>query len=360
MMHVHEQDEVTVREIPAARWAAIGWLVLLLVGLATVGWEWRMRSLGLQAGDLGDDRSHWTVERRRIEAGDHDQVVIFGSSRILFDTDLDVWEEMTGRRPIQLALVGTNPRPFLARFAEESAFSGLVVVGVTPDLYFMDRTSFIPQYEDLADFWHEESPAQRFGHQVELRLSRYFAFLDEAYRLAPLIERIDVPDRPDVRRPFLEVWKLPETSADRQHRMWPRLETDRRLQDHARLVWGPFDGTGPGPESVERAIRETQKAVEKIRASGGDVVFVRAPSASLYYENERHFAPRAKTWDPLLDETGAFGIHFEDYPEMQNLEVPEWSHLSQESATRFSRAYVSVLVREFPWLRTDPPAEPGS
>ena len=128
----HEQDDMTVRVTPAARWPAIGWLVLVLVVAATAAWEWRMRGLGLRAGDLDDGVSHWAVERRKLAAGDHDGVVIFGSSRILFDTDLDVWEEMTGRRPIQLALPGTNPRPFLVRFAEESDFDGLVVVGVTP------------------------------------------------------------------------------------------------------------------------------------------------------------------------------------------------------------------------------------
>ncbi|HEX9706157.1 MAG TPA: hypothetical protein VGA24_00830 [Steroidobacteraceae bacterium] len=358
MKHVHEQDEVTVRRIPATRFAAIGWLVLVLVIAAMAAWEWRMRTLGLRAGDLDDSKWHWAVERRRLESGDHDGVVIVGSSRILFDTDLDVWEEMTGRRPLQLALVGTNPRPVLLRLAEESSFSGLVVVGVTPDLYFMERFSYLPQYEEILDFWEQESPSERVGHRIGLFLSRHIAFLDEAYRLAPLIERIDIPDPVGVRRPYLEVWKLAETSADRQHRLWPRLETDLRLRDHARLVWGPFDGSGPAPETVTRAIAESRQAVETIRARGGEVVFIRAPSAGLYYENEQHFAPRARTWDRLLAETSAFGIHFEDYPEMRNLEVPEWSHLSRESATRFSRAYVEALERKMPWLRKDISTEP--
>ena len=31
MAHHHEQDDVTVREIPSTRFGAIGWLVLVLV-----------------------------------------------------------------------------------------------------------------------------------------------------------------------------------------------------------------------------------------------------------------------------------------------------------------------------------------
>lgn len=354
----HEQDDMTIRQVPAVRWGAIGWLVLVIVVAAVAAWELKMRSLGLRAGDLDDSKWHWAVERRKLESGDHDGIVIIGSSRILFDTDLDVWEELTGRRPLQLALVGTNPRPVLIRLAQETEFNGLVVVGVTPDLYFLDSFSYIPQYEGMLDFWQKESPSERVGHQIGLALSQHLAFLDEAYRLAPLIERIDIPDRPGLRRPYLDVWKLAEHSADRQTRMWPRLVTDQGLRDHARLVWGPFNGQGSEAKSVERAIEESRVAAETIRARGGDVVFVRAPSAGLYLEHEQLGWPRASTWGRLLAETGAFGIHFEDYPEMQGLEVPEWSHLSAASATRFTRAYVGILRERYVGLRSGPVTHP--
>ncbi len=356
----HEQDDMTVRVTPAARWPAIGWLVLLLVVAATAAWEWRMRSLGLRSGDLDDGPSHWAVERRKLESGQHDDVVIFGSSRILYDTDLDVWDDMTGRRPIQLALPGTNPRPFLVRFAEESDFAGLIVVDVTPESYFSSFVSALPQFQNILDTWREESPSRRFGHQVGLWLSRHLAFLEDTYRLAALIERIDIPNRPGVRGPYLEVWKLNETFDDRQTRMWPRLEADERLRAHAMKVWMTRDRGKLSDELVMRAIEESKEAVRKVRARGGEVVFVRPPSAGAYYDREARNAPRDATWDRLLRETGSFGIHFEDYPEMQGLDLPELSHLSRESATRFTRAYVEVLRERYVWLRTLPEAEPAA
>jgi hypothetical protein len=355
----HEQDDMTVRRIPATRFVAIGWLVFVLIILATAAWEWKMRSLGLHAGDLGDGVLYWTVERRKLAAGDHDGVVIFGSSRILFDTDLDVWEEMTGRRPIQLAMVGTNPRPFLKRFAEDSDFDGLVVVGVTPDIFFSDFQSAFPEYLGLNDLWRAESPSKRFGHQVGLILQRYFAFLDDNYALGSLVERVNIPDREGVRGPYLDVWKLSEAFPGRQYRMWPRLETDRRLQDHAIKVWMGRDRGGPDADTLTRAIDDARRSVEKIRAHGGDVIFVRSPSAGAYYARELRNSPRDKTWDRLLRETAAFGIHFEDYPEMQGLESPELSHLSRESATRFTRAYVGVLRERYVGLRPGAVLKPG-
>lgn len=360
MQHVHEQDEVTVRKLPVLPYARIGWLVLVLVAAATASWEWRMRTLGLRAGDLDDGAAHWVAERRRVEQGDHDGVVILGSSRILFDTDLDVWEEMTGRRPIQLALPGTSPRRFLQRFAEESSFAGLVIVGITPGAYFSQFTTAFPEYLEANDSWREQSPSVRFGHEIGLLLSGYLAFLDDNYRLGTLIERIDLPDRKGVNRPFMNVWKLSESSAERQTRMWPRLESDRRLLDHAQRVWIMLDRGAPDDELLARIVAETRRDIEKIRRRGGEVVFVRAPSSGPLLEREDRNTPRAATWDRLLRETGSFGIHFEDHAGMRGLDVPEWSHLSRDSATRFTRAYVDVLLREgYVRLRTPPEAEPA-
>lgn len=346
-------DEVTKREVPPVRWSAIGWLVLALVVAGVGAWEWKMRDLGLRAGDLGDSKSHWAVERRKVAAGRHDNVVIIGSSRILFDTNLDVWEQITGLRPIQLALPGTNPRPHLKDLAENSDFAGLIVVGVTPDIFFTDWPG-IPLFAGLIDFWRDESPSSRIGHRIGMALERRVAFLDEGYRLGVLVDRAaPLRDREGVRGPVRDVWKIEETRNDRQTMLWHRILTDDRLREHARWVWGPFNGEPRlEDEVVARACKEAKRHVEMIRARGGEVVFVRAPSAGLYLESERQGQPRASSWDRLLRETGAYGIHFEDYPDMQNLEVPEWSHLSPESQLRFTGAYVSMLARDVPWLKS--------
>ncbi len=349
-------DEVTTRVVPAARWPAIAWLVLALVVAGVAAWEWKMRTLGLEAGDLDDSKSHWTVERRKLAAGQHDDVVIIGSSRILFDTDLAAWEEVTGRRPIQLALPGTNPRPHLKDLADNSDFAGLIVIDMTPDLFFTDWPG-IPEFAGLTEYWQDESPSQRFGHLVGLEFQRHFAFLDGSYRLGTLIDRLPVRDREGVRGPVRDVWKVWQSSDDRQTALWERLVTDERLREHARWVWGPFTGEPVEQELIDRVIEDVRLDIEKIRARGGEVVIVRCPSAGLYYESEQWSAPRAKTWDPLIAKTGAFGVHFEDYPEMRDLDVPEWSHVSPADSPAFTRAYVRALADELPWLVRAPQGE---
>lgn len=195
-----------------------------------------MRTLGLTTRDLDDSRSHWTVERRKVGGAEDDGVVIIGSSRILWDTNLDVWEEITGRRPIQLALPGTNPRQFLEEFANDPSFDGFLVVGVTPDIYFGDWPG-IPQFSGLTKFWHDESPSQRFGHRVGMLLQPRLAFLDGAYALGTLVDRLPVKDREGVRGPVRDVWKIWDVGPDRQYALWSRIQTDERLREHARWVW---------------------------------------------------------------------------------------------------------------------------
>lgn len=355
-------ENVTVREIPKARLAAMGWMVFVLVTAGMIGWELEMRSLGLVAGDLDDSKAHWAVERRKIASGDHDGVAILGGSRILFGTDFNAWQELTGRRPVQLALPGNSGLQFLADLADHSKFAGLVVIDFTPEQFFREGPGPL-EFEGTLDYWKEQGPAERFGHQVGKFLSRHLAFLEDQYSLGSLINQVEIQDRRGVLGPYLRPWKLSEAYDDRQHFMWPQIELNERLRSHAIQVWlsGPASKRPPPTdESIARICAAVRDAVATIRARGGDVAFIRFPSAGPYYEREQMKAPRKRTWDRLLRESGTFGIHFEDYSEMQGLDLPELSHLSRESATRFTRAYVEVLVRELPWLRREQPPEAGA
>jgi hypothetical protein len=84
-----------------------------------------------------------------------------------------------------------------------------------------------------------------------------------------------------------------------------------------------------------------------LRARGVQVLFVRPPTAGRYLEFDDKVFPRAKTWDVLLARTGAPGIHFEDYPELQGLELPEWSHLKTTDAQRFTAALYRIIARDY-------------
>jgi D-alanyl-lipoteichoic acid acyltransferase DltB (MBOAT superfamily) len=48
----------------------------------------------------------------------------------------------------------------------------------------------------------------------------------------------------------------------------------------------------------------------------------------------------------LLAASGAPGIHFEDYPELQGYQLPDWSHMTHSEAERFTAALYGVVMRD--------------
>jgi hypothetical protein len=96
-------------------------------------------------------------------------------------------------------------------------------------------------------------------------------------------------------------------------------------------------------DAIEKRFGDTIAAVEKLRARGGKVVFVRLPVSGGLKALEDRTTPRDQTWDPLLQGTGAPGIYFEDFPELAAFHCPEWSHLSAGDSVEFSKRLVPHL-----------------
>jgi hypothetical protein len=336
------------RPIPFVSWTRMVLLTSYILFVLLVAWEFEMRRMGLQPGDLDDGRGYWAVERRKVDSGPRDSVVIVGDSRILFDTDLAAWQRLTGRRPIQLALMGGNAQPILHDLANDEHFAGLLVIGTAEFSYFADPG---PPPEVIR-YKNSESPSQRSGIHLYRTLSRYCAFLDSNYTLFSLLGHYDWPERNGVHGPYMGVWKIAESYDDRQSYLWQRIEHDDYLREHARRVWitiftGPPVTTG----SVEQISTRTKSDIDRIRARGGEVVWIRPPSSGPLLEIERVRYPRQKVWDRLLQATSSFGIFFEDYPAMQHLRCPDGSHLSKSSAVAFTEAYVRVLREHVGFLR---------
>jgi hypothetical protein len=332
---------VPERDVPAHPWGRILGAAVVVFVIATGVWEWRLRTLELLPGDLGDDSSAWAEQRRRIDA-EPGAMAIVGDSRILFDTDLDRFEALAGVRPVQLALQGTNGRPFLQDLADDTDFTGLAIVGIAEVSYFRDAVGL---KGDVLKRYRHESPSDRSSYVLHRSLSRVFGFIDEEYRLSKLVRRLDPGLRAGTRGPSDEPWKMISATDARQAWLWPRIEHDARLAAHAMSVWDAWGRLPPLTDDViARTQAVTRDAVAKIRARGGDVVFVRPPSAPALRAVEDKRLPRTRGWDALLAAADVRGIHADDDAAMQGLVLPENSHLSRACSTVFTDAYVRRLA----------------
>jgi len=341
---------VPERDIPPQPWGRIVGAACALFLLLMAGWEWHWRDFGAIPGYRNSDGA-WAEQRRRIDTGEGDATVLAGASRVLFDVQLDEWQQVTGERPIQLALEGTSPLPVLEDLAADPDFTGRLLVGVAPDVFF----SGFAYRGDAISAYGKHGPSRRSGHWLSRQfLEPYFAFYDSDFALPTVVLRQSWPQRPGLPK-RTRVRKLMTQGPDRNSHMWRKVETDASYRALVRSIWAEDFGA-PLPmmdtpenarKAVGRQVERAAKAVATLRARGVPVVFVRPPSNGAYYAFEQQYLPRATTWEPLIEAVGVPGLHFEDHPQLQGYDLPEWSHLSHGDARRFTLALAPMVQREF-------------
>jgi hypothetical protein len=351
---------VPERDIPDQPWRVMSLVVLFLVILLTCLWEWKMRTLELVPGDFSESYDAWAELRRQVDKRDV-RVVIISDSRLLYDTDLDRAEQLTGVRPLQLGIAGGSALPILEDIADDPHFKGLAIVGMAETVFF-DTVYSVARPKTALELSRWESPSKRASFLIQRMIAPNLAMLDDSYQLSTLVFQLDPDWRHGVKGPYHDVWKVGQTGAGGQTWIWHRLEHDRRLSDHARTVWHELFPPFPiDDKDVHAILVRTKIAVDKIRARGGDVVFVRPPSGPDLREVEDKHILRSRAWDALLAYTNTHGIHSDDLPAAQNLLLPESSHLTHACATVFTDAYIRAVVQWTPLLhlKSDlPPALP--
>ena len=340
---------VPVRPVPEQPWRRILFGVLVLLALLLGAWEWYWRDFGVRPS-ISNTYGLWAIQRRRIDAGEGDATVLLGASRMYFDVQLPVWERLDGRRPIQLSFEGTSPLTAVEDLAEDRNFTGRILIAVEPDLFF----SGFEYRAGVIRYTRKESPSQRIGQWLSMHLIEPFvAFDDPDYALQTVLARQAWAPRPG-KLWHVDVRKLAETGADRNTHLWSKVWTDPVYRELTRRIWrqeflpSEDDLTPAEAGRIEKEqIDRMAKAVAKLRLRGVKVLFVRMPSGGPFLAYENRLYPRARTWDALLAATGAPGIHFEDYPQLQGYYLPEWSHMTLPEGERFTAALHQLVTQQF-------------
>jgi len=343
------------RPIPQIPWRGITVVVVLVVIAAASAWEFYCRSIGY-GPTLNDNEDLWTMTRQRVEP---ESVVIIGDSRGWYDLDLDELQKGLGKRPVQLAMGGGCGYPVLADLANDKAFHGTIICSFVPRLFFAPPgTPPMERGEKAVRRSHTQTPAQRASQYLAMPLEEHVAFLkQEELTLDDLLKRLPIRNRPGALIPPRGPPYFGTLDRERRARMIeecarPGSELQKRIQQ----IWLPLFTPPPPPsyiptdvfmakmkDAIEKRFGDTIAAVEKLRARGGKVVFVRLPVSGGLKALEDRTTLRGQTWDPLLQGTGAPGIYFEDFPELAGFNCPEWSHLSAGDSVEFSKRLVPHL-----------------
>jgi hypothetical protein len=342
------------RVVPALPWKGIVTATALLTVALTAAWELGARLQGYQPS-LNDTPDLWAEQRNKVRP---DSLVLIGTSRMLFNADLDVLEQSLGQRPIQLAMAGSSPFPVLADLAKDESFHGTLIVDIVPAMFLAPAGPPMEVANKALHRRDEWNYSQQWGHQLGMFLEEHVAFLkQEDLTLKQLLKQLPIPDRANAQvGPPLPPYFY-TVDRDRRGRMVADAAViGSPLQQRVAQGWLPLFTMPPPPsfipadkfneilmQAVEQRFQDTARHIATLRARGVKIVFVRMPVQGPLVEKEETMVPLALGWGRLVKENGVPAIDTNTLPDLNSFVLPEWSHLSAPDSVEFTKRLVPHL-----------------
>lgn len=326
--------------------------IAITLGIISVtAWELYWRSEG-KVPDIDDNKDLWAVQRAKVDKATSNDVVLLGSSRVLFDIQLNEWEAETGVRPIQLASAGASPLPIFHDIVNNTDFKGTVLVGVTPGLFFSTtypEASPWKRAQSRADYYKNRTYAQRLNHWLSLPLQQNLVLVSTSEEgwtddidLKSLLNRLNTGNRTGKPQypPFNAFAYIEE---DRNNPMNEKPVVDTAFANSIIAAWKFVIMGNPNPPDKESTTNFFVKDAKKFMERGGNLILLRCPSSGWIKGGEDKFLSRSEFWNPLVEASKAKAYYYEDYEQFKNLECPEESHLSAKDARYFTTELVKIM-----------------
>jgi hypothetical protein len=323
-------------------------------------WEFFWRNQGYLIS-YNEDKVMWAATRKKVYLPSDQATVFVGDSRVKFDIDIPTWKALTGEEAIQLALVGTPPRPVLQDLAHDEHFRGKVVFGASEAaLYTLDSTRRERSAKEGIEYFKSETPAQKLNASLDFLLESDFVFLEEGkFGLNALLNTIPLKNRPGVVVAPGPPKGFSMSTLARQSSITPMFFRDSSIRNATIRYWAggatrnrlrPLKG-----DTLEILLKQLKYFIDKIKSRGGQVFIIRPPSGGSVLERENKLWPREQYWNRLLEYIQIPGLYYTDYPELAGMVCPEESHLTPADAIIFTRTLVNVLQKKGGWTFHGPP-----
>ena len=329
-------------------------ILMATIVIGTVGcWELYLRQKGTFIS-YDDEAELWSDKRARVYEPSQKTTVFIGSSRIKYDLDMETWKKITGKDAIQLAIEGNSPLTILEDLGNDQNFKGNLVIDATELLFFTFAPQFNAKPEANISYYHKQTYAQKASFQLNRLLESQFVFLNKSYfSLNAELGNLAIQDRPGIMGDPRFPIDFGTIGFNRQDRMNPIFLSDTTMQNQVRGIWSflinKIKTTPPPTDNPIPLVQlKAKKAIDQIKARGGDVVFIRPPSSGPFWIAEQEIFKRQLFWDPLLAVTHSNGIYFTDHPTLSVLKCKEeWSHLNPEGAITYTTELIKLLPTKF-------------
>ena len=322
MAQLVREERAAERLAPSPHFA-IKAVLFVLLGL--LGAEAFWRSLGYMPGK--SDFIHFATQRRAAN-GDPAAVALIGSSRVRYGLNAhSLQRAVGGRHFVQLAILGNGAMPVLADLANDPGFVGSVIceynpaqwAAIAPESKIPDALAYTrPQINGA---YLETWLGEHFREQFSFYSYNLFTELPRIVQGKPIAD----PEQPDRSVVF--------------HDLGPKINEV--------LLEGWLRGTDESAARIKgadsaRTLQQVHLFVEKIRARGGDVAFLRMPVDGRLRVHEDEMFPETRHHIEGLRGDGMLAIDFADMG--GHFFCPDGSHLNTPEAERFSSLIAAELI----------------
>ena len=332
---MHLSTSSSSERVPQGGWLRTWIVTLVIVAVVVTGWEWFVRARGLGDVAVGNTAELWIRERERAATLGDEALILVGASRMQGGIDLETLRTLTDAEPVQLAITASPLMPVLRHLADDPAITGTVVVSLDmPSLRVLDKESdaqrWIAAYDDFkagrtAVFYQ---PAEDWLHQGIDSVLVSFSRNARPHQLVLASTTASY------------VRTLPDRS---QQFHYSKIDREKAYEQRVQLIRGYTDPRFMEIRGIDEKFAEIEQLVEKLQARGAEVIFVRFPSSKQIREIEDIQFPRDIYWDKFAAGTSARTVHFADYPELGNVDLPDGMHLDALEQKTFTAALARIL-----------------
>ncbi|QDU71622.1 hypothetical protein [Mucisphaera calidilacus] len=311
--------------------AALGAVVVFVLLLGA--YELTARLCGFTPG-INDSMANWSAHRDRV-ADKPGAIAFVGTSRMTAAIDVPlVRERYPDRAVAQLAIDATQPASVLRDLAEDPAFTGVIICSVSPAA-FKEETLW-SQEPWVVYYEHRWSISEMISYRVGYELDRCLATRQPSWSFISMISTLaKTRTLPTPSHRFI--------TEDRSRCLdFSKVDQDK-LRETIAGRRDTLEITPPEQWLANAALMEP--GIEQLMERGGRVVYVRLPVAHEPYEYDREVYPRAQYWDALAEATSATMIHFEDVAGMNQIPVPDGSHIDMRSQAELTRLLMDEVER---------------
>lgn len=302
-----------------------------------LSYEFFLRAQGYTP-KIVDSMELWSLQRDKIHGlGLRKPLVFIGASRTLYGVDIPYFKQhLPGHNPLMLAINGHYPIALLNSLAADDSFSGVVLVDI--DARGLSKYNHAMQKKYI-DFYHNDWTLSKAVHR----------FLLSYWQNTLVVGNADFSATKSVVR-YLENQPMPSKNnvaidPDRNSGLdFSMVDSQALILSFADGLRADLDNNPPlPPDSWLTDLELVALAAEKIKNRGGRVIFYVPPVKGQQYSLAEQAYPKAKYWDRFIKKYSLDALHYKDIVGMQDISLPDESHIDQHSKKYYSSLLLKAL-----------------